>query len=58
MSVIEITNRDDLRVGDVATFAVEDDDGVVLATYDAPGAETREQPHVSDPADEDRPFYS
>lgn len=41
-----------------SSLCVEDDDGVVLATYDAPGAETREQPHVSDPADEDRPFYS
>ena len=39
-------------------LSVEDDDGVVLATYDAPGYETREQPNVSDPADEDRPFYS
>lgn len=31
MSVIEIKDRDDLRVGDVATFAVEDDDGVMHA---------------------------
>ena len=41
-----------------SSLSVEDDDGVVLATYDAPGYETREQPNVSDPADEDRPFYS